>query len=290
MTRLLVALLWLLHWLPLGVLAPIGRGLGALLYALARRRRHIATTNLRLCFPDLDDAQVKALCREHFKLVGRSILERGIQWWGSRDRIERLVRVTGVERVKDMLNHGEHVILLIPHFLGLDLAGSGVGLHLDTIIYYSRQRNRVVDHYMRLGRARFGNQLLLERTESLRRVVREMRGGRPFYYLPDMDFGRKESIFVPFFGVQAATIEGLPRLAKMAPAHVVPLTMRMLPGGQGYEAEFSEPWTDYPTQDARADVIRMNAWIEDRVREMPAQYYWVHRRFKTRPEGEPGVY
>ena len=290
MTRLLVGLLWLLHWLPLGVLAPVGRGLGAVLYALARRRRHIATTNLRLCFPDLDEAQVKALCREHFKLVGRSFLERGIQWWGSRARIERLVRVTGVEHVKTLLARGENVILLIPHFLGIDLAGAGVGLHLNVIIYYTRQRNRVVDHYMRLGRGRFGDQLQLERTESLRRVVREMRGGRPFYYLPDMDFGRKESIFVPFFGVQAATIEGLPRLAKMAPAHVVPLTMRMLPGGQGYEAEFSEPWTDFPTQDVRADVIRMNAWIEDRVREMPAQYYWVHRRFKTRPEGEPGVY
>lgn len=290
MTRLLVGLLWLLHWLPLGVLAPVGRGLGAVLYALARRRRHIATTNLRLCFPDLDEAQVKALCREHFKLVGRSFLERGIQWWGSRARIERLVRVTGVEHVKTLLARGENVILLIPHFLGIDLAGAGVGLHLNVIIYYTRQRNRVVDHYMRLGRGRFGDQLQLERTESLRRVVREMRGGRPFYYLPDMDFGRKESIFVPFFGVQAATIEGLPRLARMAPAHVVPLTMRMLPGGQGYEAEFSEPWTDFPTQDVRADVIRMNAWIEDRVREMPAQYYWVHRRFKTRPEGEPGVY
>lgn len=290
MTRVLVGLLWLLHWLPLSVLAPIGRGLGALLYVLARRRRRIATTNLRLCFPDREPAQIDALCREHFKLVGRSILERGIQWWGSPARIERLVKVTGVERVKDMLARGEHVILLVPHFLGLDMAGAGVGLHLDTIITYARQRNAVVDHYMRLGRARFGNQLLLERTESLRRVIREMRGGRPFYYLPDMDFGRKESVFVPFFGVQAATIEGLPRLAKMAPAKVVPVTMKMLPGGQGYVAEFAEPWADYPTDDPVADVVRMNAWIEDRVREMPAQYYWVHRRFKTRPEGEPGVY
>jgi len=289
-SRVLVAILWLLHWLPLGVLVPVGRGLGVMLYALARRRRHIATTNLTLCFPELNETQVRTLCREHFRMLGRSFLERGVQWWGSPTRIRRLVRVTGVEQVKAILARGEHVILLIPHFLAIDLAGAGVGLHLDTIIFYTRQKDPLIDRYLRHARARFGDQLILQRSEGLRRVIREMRRGRPFYYLPDMDFGRKESIFVPFFGVQAATIEGLPRLAKMAPARVVPVVMRMLPGGQGYEAEFGAPWADYPTEDAHADVVRMNAWIEDEVRKMPAQYYWVHRRFKTRPEGEPAIY
>lgn len=290
MTRLFIVVLWLLHWLPLPVLAPIGRGFGALLFVLARRRRHIAMTNLKACFPSMTPAQRHALCREHFKMLGRSLLERGIQWWGSPARIERVVAVKGVETVKALLARKENVILLVPHFLALDLAGAGVGLHLDTVIFYARQKNAVIDHYLRLGRARFGDQMILPRNEGLRRVVREMRRGRPFYYLPDMDFGRKESIFVPFFGVQAATIEGLPRLAKIAPAHVVPLVTRMLPGGQGYEAEFGTPWTDYPSGDDHADVVRMNAWIEAQVRTMPEQYYWVHRRFKTRPEGEPGLY
>lgn len=290
MTRLFVGALWLLHWLPLHLLVPVGRGFGSLLYLLAKRRRHIASVNIGLCFPELSEGDRRALCREHFRLLGRSLLERGIQWWGVPERVARIAQVEGIERVKALLDNQENVILLVPHFLGMDLAGAGVGLHLDTVIMYATQKNALIDRYLRHGRSRFGNQVLLSRHDSLRRVIKEMRGGRPFYYLPDMDFGPKESIFVPFFGVQAATIEGLPRLAKMARARVVPVVMEMLPGGAGYVARFGEPWGDYPGEDARADVLRMNEWIEAEVRKRPAQYYWVHRRFKTRPPGEPGVY
>jgi len=148
----------------------------------------------------------------------------------------------------------------------------------------------VLDRWLYHGRSRFGDQLLLSRQEGVRGTVKAMKSGRPFYYLPDMDYGRRDAIFVPFFGVQAATITGLSRLARVAGAAVLPCVTRMLPGGQGYVVEIGEAWGDFPTVDVEADTRRMNAWIESMVRTMPEQYYWVHRRFKTRPEGEPKLY
>ena len=132
--------------------------------------------------------------------------------------------------------------------------------------------------------------MLLSRQDGARSSIKAMRSGRPFYYLPDMDFGRRDSVFVPFFGVETATITGLSRLARAAGAAVVPCITRMLPGGQGYVVDIGEAWADFPTRDVSADSARMNAYIESVVRSQPEQYYWVHRRFKTRPEGQPRVY
>ena len=140
------------------------------------------------------------------------------------------------------------------------------------------------------GCRRFGDQLLLSRQDGVRSSIKAMRAGRPFYYLPDMDFGRRDAVFVPFFGVEAATITGLSRLARAAGAAVLPCLTRVLPGSGGYLVEVGEPWDEFPTEDVSADSARMNAFIEAAVRAMPEQYYWVHRRFKTRPEGEPGFY
>ena len=147
-----------------------------------------------------------------------------------------------------------------------------------------------LDRWLHHGRSRFNDQLLLSRHDGVRATVKAMKAGRPLYYLPDLDYGRKESIFVPFFGVPAATITGLPRLARLANAAVVPCVVRMRPGGEGYVLELGEAWADYPSDDVEADTLRMNAWLEGVIRTMPEQYYWVHRRFKTRPEGEPRIY
>lgn len=289
-SRMLVAVLWLLHWLPLSLLAPLGNALGLLLYVAIFPRRRVVRTNLRLAFPELGQTERERMARRLFANLGRTLLERGLLWWAPRARLERLIRVEGEERVRALLAAGRPVILMAPHFVGLDMGGTRVTMLFDIVSIYARQRNRVIDRWLYHGRSRFGDQLLQPRHESIRATVKAMKAGRPFYYLPDMDHGRKESIFVPFFGVQTATITGLPRFARMADAAVVPCVTRLLPGGAGYRLSFGEPWESFPSGDIEADVARMNAEIEALVRTMPEQYYWVHKRFKTRPDGEPRLY
>ena len=285
-----IALFWLLHFLPLPLLARVGQLLGTLLYHIGSRRRRIALTNLALCFPELSDSQRQTLAREHFRVLGRSILERSLLWWASPERLSRLIRVNGAERISTLRDAGRPVILLAPHFVGLDAGGIGIAMRFDSISMYSVQKNPVFDRLLLRGRKRFGDQMLLSRQDGARSSIRAMRSGRPFYYLPDMDFGRRDSVFAPFFGIEAATITGLSRLARAAGAAVVPCITRMLPGGQGYLVDIDDAWTDFPTSDVSADSARMNTYIESVVRNQPEQYYWVHRRFKTRPEGQPRVY
>lgn len=290
MSRLLVALLWLIHWLPLSVQAPIGRGIGLLLYWIIAPRRRVVNTNLRLCFPGLSDAERRALAKEHFALAGRSLIERGLAWFAPEERIRRLVRIEGAEILARLIEQRQPIIMLTPHFLGLDLGGTRIATDFDCVSIYARQRDQVIDRWLYHGRSRFGSQVLLRRDESVRASIKAMKEIRPFYYLPDMDNGIEDSIFSPFFGVQAATLSALPRLTRLGGAVVITCVTRMLPGGQGYVVTLGEPWADFPSGDVDADTRRMNACIEDLVRTMPAQYYWVHRRFKTRPPGEPKIY
>ena len=290
--RLLVALIWLVHGLPLPLLARVGSAVGLLLFWLARRRRHVAAVNLALCFPELSAQARQRLLRAHFRLLGRSLIERGIAWFASPARIRRLVALDGwYEQVAPLLAAGRQVILVTPHFLALDLVGTRLTLEGNFVSFYSRQRRRpVADRWLYHGRTRFGDQLLVARQDGIRPVVRALKAGRPFYYLPDLDFGAKESVFVPFFGVPAATVTALPRLARLTEAAVVLCVAEMDEAGRGYRARFSAPWADFPSGDELADVARLNREIEAAVRTLPAQYYWVHRRFKTQPEGKGLIY
>jgi KDO2-lipid IV(A) lauroyltransferase len=288
LTRLGLGLVWLLHVLPLALLAPIGRALGLALYAAARERRRVALTNLQLCFPDRSDTERRALARRHFQAFGRNILEHGILWWSSRERVLNMVRISGIEHWEAVRNRP--VIWLAPHFVGLDMGGVRLSAEYQAVSVYSRQKNAAFDAVLYRGRTRFVMPELYSRQQGVRAVVKAMRRGLPFYYLPDMDFGARDSVFVPFFGVPAATITGLARIARLAGAVVVPAVTRQLPGAQGYELTFYPAWTDFPTGDQAADARRMNAFIEARVREMPEQYFWLHKRFKTRPPGLESVY
>lgn len=289
-SRVIIFIFWLLHFLPLPLLALLGHGLGMLLFFVGSRRRKIALINLAWCFPELDEGARSELVKAHFRALGRSILERSILWWGSRERLSRLIRVDGEEKIYALLEAGRPIILLAPHFVGLDAGGIGIALRVDAVSMYSTQKNLIFNRLMLRGRQRFGEQLLLSRQDGPRASIKAMKKGRPFYYLPDMDLGRRDSVFVDFFGVQTATITGLSRLAKAAGAAVVPCLTRVLPGGEGYVVEIGDTWSDFPTADVEGDTQRMNAFIEEAVRTMPEQYYWVHRRFKTRPEGEAQPY
>ncbi len=288
MERLGLVLIWLLHFLPLPLLSPLGRGLGLVLYALARSRRRVVLTNLALCFPQFDRAARRALAQQHFCAFGRSLLEHGVLWWGSQARIQRMVRVEGLEHWRAVADRP--VIWLAPHFVGLDMGGSRIITEWRGASMYSQQKDPVFDRILLHGRTRFVKPVLFARQDGIRAVVKTIREGVPFYYLPDMDLGPRDSLFVPFFGVPAATVTALPRLAQLGRAVVVPAVTRQLPGAQGYELRFYPAWQDFPGDDIAADTRRMNAFIEERVREMPEQYYWLHKRFKTRPPGESSPY
>ncbi len=288
MERISLGLIWLLHFLPSALLAPIGSALGMLLYALARSRRNVVFTNLKLCFPQLDDAARRLLARRHFRAFARSLLDHGVLWWSSKARIQRMVRIEGLEHWSAVADRP--VIWLAPHFVGLDMGGSRIITEWRGASMYSRQKDPVFDGILLHGRTRFVKPVLFARQDGIRAVVKTIRAGIPFYYLPDMDLGARDSVFVPFFGVPAATVTGLSRLAQLGRAVVVPAVTRQLPGSQGYALRFYPAWEDFPTGDILADTRRMNAFIEERVREMPEQYYWLHKRFKTRPPGEPHPY
>jgi Kdo2-lipid IVA lauroyltransferase/acyltransferase len=288
MSRFGLALVWLLHRLPFALLVWFGRALGLLLFVLAIERRRVVLTNLQLCFPHWGAAQRRRVARAHFQALGRSLLEHGILWWASRERVFDLVRVEGEAHFR-AVEHGP-VILLAPHFVGLDMGGIRFGAQWEGVSVYSQQKDPVFDDLLLRGRTRLGPAQLFSRQEGIRPVARAIKAGYPFYYLPDMDFGARDSIFVSFFETTAATITGLSRLARLTGARVVPLVTTQLPGTDGYVMQFYPAWDDFPSDDIVADTRRMNAFIEARILEMPEQYYWVHKRFKTRPAGEASVY
>jgi KDO2-lipid IV(A) lauroyltransferase len=288
MSALVFALMRLAHYLPLPLLALLGNTVGAAVYWLIPERRRVARVNLEKCFPALDARARERLVRAHFRAFGRAFLERSVLWWAPRKRIERLVRVEGLERLRAL--RGAPAILLIPHFVGLDAGVTRLSCEIDYVAMYARQKDPRFEALLAHGRRRFGDQLLVSRQQGVRALLAAMRRGRPLYYLPDLDFGARDALFVPFFGVPAATVSGLSRIARLAGARVLPCVTRMLPGGAGYEVAILPAWDNFPTDDVATDTRRMNAFIEERVREMPEQYYWLHKRFKTRPPGEARFY
>lgn len=288
LTRIAVFILWLLHFLPFRVLVAIGNALGWLLYRLAKERRRVGEINLRLCFPDRSEAWREQVLREHFKMFVRGFFERSILFWASPERICSLIRVEGIEHFNSIKD--KPAIFLTPHFIGLDIAGSWISQQVDAVSIYSNQKNRYLSDLLYNKRIRFRHQKIFSRLQGLRPVIKELRSGKPFFYLPDQDQGIKDGAFIPFFGVSAATITALPRLASMTKAVVIPCVTRLLPGGEGYVVTFYPVWESFPSGDDIADTRRMNEFIEQRALEIPEQYFWLHKRFKTRPEGEAPPY
>jgi Kdo2-lipid IVA lauroyltransferase/acyltransferase len=288
--RILLAALWLLHCLPLGVQALLGRALGRLLFALARKRRRIALRNIALCFPEQTANQHQQMGAEHFRWLGRSLLERGLLWYASPERLKRLIHVEGDIALAQRSERP--VMWLVPHFMALDVAGASVLLFQKRkgISIYQEQSHPVMDAAMRRGRLRLGNVEIFPRENSAKALVRAIRRGDAFFNLPDMDFGSRDAAFVPFFNIPAATLLAPSRLAHALDMVVQPVVAEILPGGRGYRVRFLPPWQNFPTNDPVADTARMNRWIETEIRANPAQYLWVHKRFKTRPTGESSFY
>jgi KDO2-lipid IV(A) lauroyltransferase len=282
--------LWLLRglgYLPLSWLRALGAALGGVLYRVVRSRRHVVLTNLRVCFPQLSVAERKALARQNFVYFAQAWLDRSWLWHRSAACIQSRVQLTGDVHA---LSSDEPTVLFAPHFVGLDVGWTALTLslpmHFTTI--FTPQSNATVDAWVAQGRQRFGQVRLFRREDGVKPIVSALRKNELLYLLPDMNFGPSESIFVPFYGELAATVPSLSRFAKLARARVVPVITRMT--DVGYEVVVHPVWSDFPTDDAQADTALMNQRLEDFIRTMAAQYFWVHKRFKTRPAGAPEIY
>ena len=245
LTRIAVGIAWMLHFLPLRMLARIGEAAGSALYVLGKERRNVCLINLAQCFPEMPAAERTALAKAHFQAFGRSVLERSILWWAPEDRVKRLVRTVGLERLNAL--RGKPLILLAPHFVGLDAGCTRLTCEIDMAGIYSKQKNPLFNQLLLSGRTRFGHQRAISRQEGIRPALAALKEGIPFYYLPDQDYGPRDAIFVPFFAASAATITGLSRLTRITGARVLPCVTRVLPGGAGYEI------TCYPACAMRAE-------------------------------------
>lgn len=288
MAHLLIAFMRMLARWPLPLVRALGALLGLVLWLGAGRRRHIADVNLRLCFPHWGRARRALTVWRHFQVFGQSVLDRAWLWHAPVDVLRRRLHWTG--EVQAVTGPGP-LVMFAPHFAGLDAGGMAVSMLLapgPAAFIFVAQSNPVIEQWVRAGRERMGNARPYFRHEGMRKILAGLKRGEPLHLSPDMDFNRDESIFVPFMGVQAATVPSLSRLARVAGARVVPVVTRMT--RRGYTIEAHAPLAGFPSDDLVADTARMNALLEGYIRAMPEQYHWVHRRFKTRPEGEPSVY
>ncbi len=284
----MVALMWMLAKLPFSVQIQAGKRLGWLLYHALARRRHIARTNLRLCFPELSESERERLLREHFGALGIALFELGLAWWASDERLRRLVKATGLEHIQQSLRRGKGVILLGAHFTNMELGLRLLSLFQPCQMMYRKNNNPLLDYIIHRGRSRHPGQMFPR--EDVRTLYRSLKQNLVVWYAPDQNYGRRHCVFVPFFVPPAATITTTSRFARKSGAAVIPFVQYRLAGKRGYEVVVLPPLSNFPTEDDVADARVINEVLEREIRRSPEQYLWVHRRFKTRPPGEKDLY
>ena len=285
-----LGVLWLVVQLPYKVQLCIGRALGALMYRVAGDRRRIATRNLELCFPEKTTAERKQLLKANFASTGIAFFEMAMSWWWSKPRLAKLAHVEGLEHLKQAQLEGKGVILMAFHFTTLEIGAALLGQQHTIDGMYREHKNPLFDFIQRRGRERHNVDSLAVERDDVRGMLKLLRSGRAIWYAPDQDYGAKQSIFVPLFGIQAATVTATSKFAKLGKAQVVPFTQQRLADGSGYKLVIHPPLSDFPGESDEVDCLRINQWVERAVRECPEQYLWAHRRFKTRPPGEPKLY
>jgi len=284
-----VAVIWLIARLPLPALFWLGRCLGALVLRVSSPRRRIAEANIAQCFPELDDAARRALVDANLRDIGMMLVEFALGWMGSDRRIASIpTRIDGLEHLQAARAQGRGVLLVGGHFSHLELCARLVSERIRIAGMYRRMDSAVFEWVVLRARLHYADAMFDK--EDIRGTVKYLRSGGTLWYAPDQDMRSKDNVFVPFFGVPAATITATHHLARMSGAVVIPFFHRRLPGGEGYALRLGAPLEDFPGADAGADTARVNACIEQMVREAPEQYLWVHKRFKTRPPGEPSIY
>ncbi|SFQ75902.1 KDO2-lipid IV(A) lauroyltransferase [Halopseudomonas formosensis] len=285
-----LGVLWLIIQLPYRVLLPLGRAVGWLMYLFMRERREIARINLELCFPDWSSERRKKVLRENFASNGIALFEMAMAWWWPKRRLARLARIEGLEHLQQAAAQGQGVVLMSAHFTTLEIGAALLGQKATIDGMYREHKNAAFDYVQRRGRERHNADAVAVEREDVRSMLKSLRKGRAIWYAPDQDYGRKASVFVPLFGVTAATVTATATFARLGKALVVPFTQTRLADGSGYLLRVHPPLEDFPSGDDETDARRINQWVEQEILQQPEQYMWVHRRFKTRPEGEPRPY
>ena len=284
---LLYLFLRIITFLPYRVLIVLGEGIGMLTGLLSTRRRRIAEVNLQICFPDMTFEQRSRILKDHFKSLGMTLVEFSMYFWRDK-RLKPLVRIEGLEQLEKALEENRGVILLAAHFTTIIACTRLLRLFTDLHAVYRRINNRCMDHIITTGSADIGVDLIPH--DHLKDIIKCLKKNIPVIYMPDQNFGKRYSIFVPFFGIQTATITATSRLSAIDNAPVIPVLLERLPGHYGYKLVIGHRLENFPTDDPVSDTTRINNIIEDQVRKNPADYLWIHRRFKTRPEGETSIY
>ena len=288
LTWLGLAVLRLFSFLPLPILAGFGYVLGTAFYIFVPSRRNIGYRNISACFPNLTQQERQRINRRHFQNAGQLVFTSSMNWWISKSRFNNMVEVMGREHYDKALRAGKPIILLAPHFVSLEVAGLVLNQERPMMTMYQYSKNSLMDEVSLRGRSRYGG-MLVERKASMRKLLRLMREGYPFYYLPDQDAGKK-GIFVPFFYEPASTIPMLGKFASLTDAVVIPCANFIKPFGRGYQVVLGAPLDKFPVGDEYADTAKMNQVVAAMVSENPEQYFWAHKRFKTRTKGAPKFY
>ncbi|KXW56148.1 hypothetical protein LHV13_01155 [Ferrovum sp. PN-J185] len=282
--RIGLLFLWLLHFLPMPWVNYLGSKLGSLAFLVARQRRLVTLTNLALCFPQWSESERQSIAKKHFQAFATHILSQGMAWFSPLHTMKQIVRYEHFDYLEEALKEGP-VIILAPHFFGMDTGGICLAADVNILSLYARHKNPDIDKQIQRHRLRWARGKMFSRQDGIRPIVKDLKTGWAFYYHPDLDFGAKESIFVDFFTQQAATVPALSRLSKLTHAKVVPSYAYQDYAKGTLTIRFYKAWDNYPSNDVYADTRRMNAFIEERVLEKPELYLWSHKRFKTRPEG-----
>lgn len=281
-----IGLLWTLTRLPLAWQLSLGKLWGRLFYHLAPRRRHIARTNLRLCFPELTPAAQQQLLRQHFESLGMGLFEMLSAWWSSDKALHGLGHIEGLEHLQASLQQGKGVILLSAHVTSLEIGTRFLTSHTPIHAIYRPHENPVIEYFMQKNRAHHAEKVI--HRDEVREMLSSLKQNKALWLAIDQNFGHKNSVFAPFFNIPAATNIAVTRLTELSGAVVIPFFTRRL--SRGYAVTLQPPLAHFPSDSVLQDAIRINQLIEQHVRLAPEQYLWVHRRFKDRPAGEPDLY
>jgi len=284
-----VGFIWLLGRTPRAAGVWLSRPLGWLLARLMQGRRRVARRNIERCFPQLDLARREALIDGCFRALGRMLFETAWSWTASEARLRRMSRYEGLELARQAAAEGRGVLVVTAHFTCLEIGARLTALAFDRAAgVYRPLRSPVLEWYQNRCRGRYAEAMISKR--DMRAAIRYLRGGGVLWYAPDQDFGPQQSEFVPFFGIPAATLVATVRLVELTGCKIVPMFPRYDAVSGQYVVTFRPPLDDFPSGDIVKDLARINAMLEDQVRAAPEQYWWIHRRFKTRPDGEPPFY
>lgn len=284
-----IGLLYILVLLPYPVIYWLGTRLGRFSKVFLKKRVQIAERNLELCFPQMPKSEREALVNKNFESVGMGLFETGMAWFWPEWRVKRWFKVSGLEHLKKVKDSGQGILLIGIHFLTLELGARIFGICNPGVGVYRPNDNPVMDWLQTWGRLR-SNKFMLDR-KDVKGMIRSLKAGEIIWYAPDHDYGPRKSVFVPLFAVdKAATTTGTYILAKTSNPALIPFTPKRLPEGKGYELIISPPVADFPIDNEENTAKAMNKVVEQEILRAPDQYMWLHRRFKTRPEGEASLY